>query len=91
MLSYFIVICVLYAYGYEFHQLFVPRRGGQVKDVIIDSMGSIVGITMHKLFILLKNKVKNLQLIIFKIKRLKLKKKNLLKQGIDNKIIIFVH
>ena len=32
--------CVLYAVSDEIHQLFVPGRGGQVKDVIIDSAGA---------------------------------------------------
>jgi VanZ family protein len=38
------VICVLCAMLDEFHQLFVPGRGAQVKDVIIDTVGAIVGI-----------------------------------------------
>ncbi|TYO92008.1 VanZ family protein [Desulfallas thermosapovorans] len=36
--------CVLYAVSDEVHQLFVSGRGGQVKDVIIDSAGVSVGI-----------------------------------------------
>ena len=39
-----LVICVLCAMLDEFHQLFVPGRGAQVKDVIIDTAGAIVGI-----------------------------------------------
>ena len=39
-----LLICVLYAISDEVHQLFVPGRGGQIKDVIIDSTGSLVGI-----------------------------------------------
>lgn len=39
-----IFICVLYAISDEVHQLFVPGRGGQIKDVIIDSAGGLVGI-----------------------------------------------
>lgn len=39
-----LVVCVLYAISDEFHQLFVPGRGAQVKDVVIDSVGAIVGI-----------------------------------------------
>lgn len=38
------VLCVLYAVSDEFHQRFVPGRGAQVRDVIIDSIGAIVGI-----------------------------------------------
>ncbi|MDD4756454.1 MAG: VanZ family protein [Prolixibacteraceae bacterium] len=41
-------ICVLYAISDEVHQLFVPGRGGQVKDVIIDSAGAGVGIGVYK-------------------------------------------
>jgi len=41
-----LVICVLYATSDEVHQLFVPGRGGQVKDVLIDSSGALLGITL---------------------------------------------
>lgn len=39
----------MYLYGItdEIHQLFVPGRSGQVKDVIIDGAGSIVGILVY--------------------------------------------
>lgn len=37
-------ICVLYAVSDEVHQLFVPGRGGQARDVLIDSAGAILGI-----------------------------------------------
>jgi VanZ family protein len=40
-------ICVLYAISDELHQLFVLGRGGQVKDVIIDSAGASVGIGVY--------------------------------------------
>ena len=39
-----LLICIIYAITDEFHQLFVPGRGAQVKDVIIDSIGALVGI-----------------------------------------------
>ncbi|MDO5557281.1 MAG: VanZ family protein [Clostridia bacterium] len=39
-----ILIGVLYASSDEFHQLFVQGRSGQITDVIIDSMGIIVGL-----------------------------------------------
>lgn len=45
-----LLICVLYAISDEIHQLFVPGRGGQVKDVIIDSAGAIVGILVYRRF-----------------------------------------
>ena len=42
LLSFF--FCVLYAASDEFHQLFVPGRGGQVQDVLIDSTGAALGL-----------------------------------------------
>lgn len=39
-----IIICVLYAISDEIHQLFVPGRSCQLLDILIDSIGSIVGI-----------------------------------------------
>ena len=44
-----ILLCLLYAISDEVHQLFVPGRGGQVKDVLIDSAGSISGIVMYNI------------------------------------------
>ncbi|MEF2639337.1 MAG: VanZ family protein, partial [Lachnospiraceae bacterium] len=37
---------VLYAASDEFHQLFVPGRSGQVRDVCIDSSGVMIGILL---------------------------------------------
>ncbi|MFC3884679.1 VanZ family protein [Bacillus songklensis] len=42
-----LLICVLYAISDEMHQLFVPGRGAQVKDVFIDSAGASVGIGVY--------------------------------------------
>lgn len=39
-----LLICVLYAMSDEFHQLYVPGRSGELKDVLLDSTGSLVGI-----------------------------------------------
>lgn len=36
----------LYACTDEFHQLFVPGRSGQFKDVLIDSSGALVGVLL---------------------------------------------
>jgi VanZ family protein len=41
-----LVFCILYAVSDEVHQLFVPGRGAQVTDVLIDSLGALVGIEM---------------------------------------------
>ena len=43
---YSIVFCVLYAISDEVHQHFVPGRGPELRDVIIDSTGSTIGITL---------------------------------------------
>lgn len=42
-------ICVLYAISDEIHQIFVPGRGGQVKDVIIDSGGAFIGVIFYNI------------------------------------------
>lgn len=39
-------IGVLYATSDEIHQLFVPGRSGQITDVILDSMGVLLGIML---------------------------------------------
>lgn len=38
-----VCVAVLYASTDEFHQLFVPGRSGQVKDVLIDGCGAVIG------------------------------------------------
>ena len=43
-----ILTCVVYALFDEIHQLFVLGRTGQVLDVFIDSMGSIIGMLIIK-------------------------------------------
>jgi len=48
------LICAVYATSDEFHQLFVPGRGCQLKDVVIDSTGYIVGISINRLYFRLK-------------------------------------
>lgn len=41
------IICFLYACSDEIHQLFVPGRSGEIKDVLIDSCGSFIGIHFY--------------------------------------------
>lgn len=38
------IICVVFAISDEVHQLFVPGRSGQFKDVCIDSFGAMIGV-----------------------------------------------
>lgn len=43
-------IATLYACTDEFHQLFVPGRSGEVRDVMIDSSGALAGVLILLLF-----------------------------------------
>ena len=45
------LICVIYAISDEIHQLFVPGRAGQIRDVLIDSAGSFLGIILVMAFV----------------------------------------
>ena len=45
-----LLICILYAISDEVHQMFVPGRGPQVRDVLIDGAGSLTGIGLYLLF-----------------------------------------
>lgn len=51
-----LLICVLYAISDEVHQLFVPGRGGQVTDVLIDSAGAMVGIGLYFIVMRLRHR-----------------------------------
>lgn len=42
-------ICFIYAMSDEFHQLFVPGRSGEIRDVLIDSTGAFLGILFFTL------------------------------------------
>lgn len=46
-----IIICIIYSLTDEMHQMFISDRAGEFRDIIIDSIGSILGI-------LLLNKIK---------------------------------
>ena len=56
--TYFSVLflCVLYAMSDEFHQTFVSGRSGELRDVLIDSSGSMTGILLYKGARLLRGK-----------------------------------
>lgn len=43
------IIVILYAMSDEIHQLFIPGRSGEMRDVLIDSTAGIVGITITTL------------------------------------------
>lgn len=42
-----LLICVLYACSDEIHQLFVPGRSGEVRDVLIDTLGACLGVSFY--------------------------------------------
>ena len=41
-----ILMCVIYACSDEIHQLFIFGRSGELRDVFIDSIGSLLGIML---------------------------------------------
>lgn len=44
-----VLLCILYAVSDEIHQFFVPGRGAQLSDVLIDSVGAVAGIGLRTL------------------------------------------
>ncbi len=42
-----LLICFLYACSDEVHQLFVPGRSGEVRDVLIDTLGACLGVSFY--------------------------------------------
>ena len=44
-----IILCIIYATSDEIHQLFVPGRACQLRDILIDSIGFITGVYLYKL------------------------------------------
>lgn len=58
IIIYSLLYCLIYALSDEIHQMFIVGRSGELRDVLIDFMGSTIGIY---LFILLsKTKYKKL-------------------------------
>jgi len=53
---YVLIFCVAYAASDEIHQIFVPGRAGMVRDVLLDSSGSITGILISFIFFMLLRK-----------------------------------
>jgi VanZ family protein len=51
-----LLICAVYAAMDELHQLFVPGRGAELLDVLIDSAGAVVGIIIAKTFVVIGGK-----------------------------------
>ncbi len=55
-----LVFCTLYAISDELHQLFVPGRGGQLKDVLIDGAGSAFGVMVYYIGLRLGYRIKKI-------------------------------
>ena len=51
-------VCLLYAASDEIHQLFIPGRSGEVRDVMIDFSGAVLGIALSTLVFLLICRIK---------------------------------
>lgn len=51
-----LILCVVYASSDEIHQLFIPGRSGEVRDVMIDSTGALTGLLIYWLFVKLLKK-----------------------------------
>ncbi len=41
-----ILVPVLYAISDEYHQTYIPGRSGEIRDVLIDSLGAVTGILL---------------------------------------------
>lgn len=44
-----LIFCLLYAASDEIHQLFVQGRGAKATDVLIDSIGALIGIGIYNI------------------------------------------
>ena len=53
---YAIILCILYSCTDEFHQLFINGRSGSFKDVLIDTIGILLGTYLYKILIIKKKK-----------------------------------
>lgn len=43
-----LLICIIYSFSDEIHQLFIEGRSGEFRDIFIDSLGSFIGIFIIK-------------------------------------------
>ena len=54
--KYSLIFCIIFACSDEFHQIFTPGRTARITDVLIDSLGSALGIILIKKLISHKRK-----------------------------------
>lgn len=57
-----LLFCMLYAITDEFHQTLVPGRSGEIRDVLIDSLGALTGMMLILLISKIIQKIKQKQL-----------------------------
>lgn len=55
---YAIGLCILYSCTDEFHQLFINGRSGSFRDVLIDTIGILIGTYLYKILIVNKEKIR---------------------------------
>lgn len=47
IIIYGVLICMTYAISDEIHQMFVSGRSGEIRDVLVDTCGSTIGIILN--------------------------------------------
>ena len=55
MIFYSLLFCFIYSCSDEIHQLFINGRSGEIRDVLIDSIGALIGINLYYLIRRRKN------------------------------------
>ena len=53
-----LIISVLYAATDELHQLFVPGRSGEIRDILIDIGGVLIGVLIIAVIVILREKTR---------------------------------
>mgnify|MGYP003298480280 CR=1 FL=1 len=64
-----VIMCILYAISDEVHQYYVPGRSGDVVDVLIDTVGSILGVWYWASKWKYKERKRELQLLRKRVKK----------------------
>ena len=54
---YAIILCILHSCTDEFHQLFINGRSGSFRDVLIDTIGILLGTYLYKILVIKNKKV----------------------------------
>ncbi len=58
-----LLICILFATTDEVHQLFIPGRSGEARDVLIDSAGACMGIVVYFIISRFTGKLRNSRML----------------------------